>query len=742
MTETVLINRIVAPTISNGVYESTLTAKSDIQTMINTIDADGTNHNRALTFKDLIWKNDQNVSPAAYDRTYTTEFIRSTKNDDNTKYILNMNKIEDRTAEDTILLQSRSLELEKYGINNIAYIWNDSAYSNARQFICSRTTGLWCVWYDTTNSVWKCNRIFDSHPCCYLFDDTVSSSRTFIHLANNECFDNVGLSTSSDGTTTYNLWTGYKYGTINSTNHLVLDTLEVQVVVSGTTETRTVSDKCLSLTVDGGSSVCECHNYTRTADYSNNTSLASGYKTITYTGFTTKGGSVNCYIKITIFNYKCGIQSGTSTPTPTWTIEYKDDNTSVASTYSFVLRVPSGNMDTRVGGIWWSHTIIFAGGNNWTFPNLNTSSGNGLYLLPSLVSGDAGSNLGSSLDANMYYFGTDDFNDYCYSWEMIDDSTHATISHGNDFNISPYNREWAMCMKSFYNTRETSTTSDDLWVLCSQVGIGVFQGNNYAVKSMSGLVNGSSLTDFAICVVQISGSNSKFEYAFDSVNKTLVGLRYLTDSWYGSTGSEWTGSDCTYYDINDTTTVLTRGIPAFVKVFDNNSVIFAVGADASLWYANPSTNASSFYRILDAFLPNLSAVDGFVYSTSEFNDVIIVANSGSNSIWIRAYQAGAITSTSTQPTEYVDAYYAYMRNATGLSRLITTSKMASKDNFNYMLAIDNDYNVSELTIASGTPAEYPTEPGIVINGMIKSPTIEDLYNKVYLIRSAMGISFT
>ena len=708
---------------------------------VSTVADDGTDqeiqeaqvdNNRILTFGKIKWKYSDNQTVFHEDTLHNSDYsLLSTVNNNEDNYILKVN----RNSSPIDLSEYTAYDLKQYGVDEIAYMTRDELNtSSERILICSRTTGLWVLTLNEDKEP-SVEHVNSSPPCCYVGFDTFADNNYYILVSNNECFHTYySLITPGDERTTITYTSEYLLQDSSSASRNITCVLTYTSDRSSTT----VVYSCNGIRVN---------NPTRLMDPSNNTSNASGYKLITYSCT----DQTNNNIQLKVMNVQAS-GNNHNEDTYRYTLNTNGNYYTVRPTKRTQAELTA---DNRYGMIWYSQTInteTSGNANTWyhadytsgttRIPNDGSGSSK-LYVCPSISSFAAGSN---TLDptSNLYYFGTDDYNDYIGFWELCDRPTSSKGIVGLDLGVSP--KVWTQfqqCVSTLYNTRESSSVLDDVWVLCStEHGILTFAGqenSQYKYVRVSPTINSTEFNAFSSVVIG-SGTRTICEYAYDALEKGIRGMYKLTINWGGTTitsawfwYTNWANNGTNYYTACNWftisgTAITGDSIPYIAKVFDNETLIFALGTNGDLF---GSTDGLNFYRIYTHTTNTYKSVNAFISGT----EVNIIGNEGGITKLIRLPGVGGFTSLPAVETigsplnSYViiDGEKVLNVNTTYYAAVGSSGSVVSADGYNYVSTMK----------PIGLPINPPAPYSIEVNGTIKSPTITDLYTKLAVIQEAI-----
>lgn len=701
MTET----NIWTNTVTDEVYiYSDLSPETTDSTVEGIITGEHKDEYKAVKFKDLRWscKSTTDQSTTTYDHTVIQNGapIKATSNKELTGLIL-----ETSTDTDNIsggqLLKSVDLDLKKRGLHEITKVVTDPLASSETFYICSRATGLWKLWWDTTlnPSSWNCEHIENSQPCCSCIADTyasTSSVKYYIATANNECYHSY-FSQTSDNSITYVSASVFmkKEGAYMT----YVYTLESQITFSSDFSTNPTTKLILTEQTGFGEQIV-LNNYTRTITRAGSDDSTGYYKHIVYTD---ENGTTQLVMDIR----KSDVNNSTVPYCVTFSYT-KSGSAITLNVYPYRNDIPSISHGAiyrfQYSNDTWS---------SWTMPSYNSP----LNRFPSVVNCAIGTNI-SVTDSYMYYFGCDDYSDYLYAWNFSADSTQK-VSHGAEFPSSV--GSWSTCTYSMFNNKETTATStDDVWLFSTQKGVFAMAettGSAYKYKTFSGVL----YTGYSFCKIE----NNTYEYVYDKINESITGLYKLSmasqSEWYKS--DNWTGTACTLQTISGGNISPT---PCFNKVIDNEHLLFAITTDGSLF---ASSDGSTFSCIFNAPETNLQVINVFIKG----DDIYYVATKSNTGIlWVRLIKANAESLPTNVITDYMTCYVKNNDETSVINTSVISAEIGSSNN---MIAVDN-----ESVVASVNTVDVYAHYSVLVNGMIKSPTITDLYDKLALIADAMHIS--
>ena len=725
--------------------------------------------NKVITVKDLEqWtyhEEDEHGTATGeldYNKAESTYLMKATWNHNQTKHIVEMH------ANDTLTDSSKlnSYDFSGYGLTDIAKISIDKLNGN-RYLASSRTTGLWLITVHKGNvRPFIVEHVICSMPCSYAFADTYTTDTNYGYYltADNECFDEYTYDFANSTFTCYKYLTGensttaYLKRTItfdSSTPELTTNTMEFYI---GTTQQVAIP-------------MCKL-----AADRSHNTSFASGYKEINYIS---TGTDKSKLLKIKIGNVT-SFSNPPTTPTSAYynyEVSFSLNSGSTWTTNSYrPIGVNAHNQSTTTSsGCHYTSDIRFTGSQhggvyyttgNTLYTEANTNGYNtwhtgedwknkrditaNYYMaeFPSVSIGDVGTNLNGSDTSIMFYFGTDNFNGYLFSWDLTYQSTitngseYSKISLGSDCESLGMGRN-TFNVNFFYGTNKTPDIySDDIWILSTTAGIVSFYTSNYTKVKSTVLVS-----DYWYCRLGASTSDPVYEYATDSKNNSARGIYKLLSGWQSS---GWTGNitNCPIHDINGTQ-YTGNSIPYFKKVFENNGyVIFAVDMNGGIY---ASVDSTSFYCIHDE-TGNYTVLDCF-FSISPVGsgDIIVICKDNDTGYitCLRCYNAlgldrsgVTIQDLTARLTPSIQAFFVgtvnqNTNNFTACQGMYTTGPNPSEAQ-NTIMVSDNGNNLSLWVPVSEPQTTTGSELSLAINGRIIGPTITDIRNKIALINEAFA----
>lgn len=644
--------------------------ETDTETNPETIVNDPDDNYRVVTKKDLRWKWNANE-----EYVYTNDEIRATKNAAGTDYILKIVGAGEPGTDDSFTGYDLT---DLYGFLDVTYIVKDNLYTTSTRWLaCSTSSGLWIL--TVTSGVLSVSHVANSPPCCFvLFDTYYNSSGYYLLLANNECYDEYTFSGS--------VITSKKLFTTTSRN--------IVKVVDFVNHTMTVS-------LDNGTTNLNVTHKTANRSHIGD---SPGYKLITYYN----NSSVVCYMNIGQGNSSAAIVA------TVWT-----STSSSSGTYDLTTSEATG-----WGMIYYTNDKTFT--SSWS----DVSSQLSIQRCPSISSGGVGTNTGSSTDV-MYYFGCDDKNDFILAWKLL---AGNNLSHGTDGQSLGWSSR-TLNIGVIYHERETTSITDDVWIMCSQLGIlsmcGQSGGSYTSIQWSASSNSGSTpiaVTDYAFCKI----SSSVYEFAFDSVNEAIKGLYDLVNNWFQSKWSSSTYKICSFNDTSGSS-ISSANLPAFKKVIDNESLIYAIstgngaGGYEGLYYAIPqSFSTGNTFNLIYTFPSGCKSVNLFIKGS----DLVLILN---DRMIILKQLGTATASTISSIVSSLEIESLLYVDEDG-TPIITDINYAGTDGTN-ILTLDNKSFIGQFV--SGTPAT--TSNTIIATGEITGPTITDINSKINIITSALGL---
>lgn len=668
--------------VANRLYESSNPNPIEVIT-----DAD--QNDRVITKKDMHWKWD-----AANGYVYTNDAVKSTLNNDDNDYII---KIQGSLGESGSFYGYDMLGM--YGVCDIAAIYVDEL-SSGRTLICSRSSGLWTLSH--SSSMITLAHVANS-PCCVSisFDKYQSQNANgyYILTANNECYDVYDITTNE---------TTIVIASVKKLNNGSTFDFTKMVTVDNATHTASVF-----IIYDGSNRVAVDK---RSCDLSGNKLATNGHKLITYS----YGGNPVLYIKIGHGNAKSNGAGTTQTIGISTTVA-----SPVINTYA--------TESTGWGMIYYA---AFDGATTMPGSWTNVSSRLGRYKrCPSVISVGVGTDTSSS-SKNVYYFGTDDFNDYISGYEIID-VISGVLFVGNDGAGTLWTQN-TLTINRIYYVRETSgVVTGDVWVLCSNLGILSLQGQTngaYAYTTWSGselntTIGGVtySVTNYARLMV----GGSKHEFAFDNTQNVMTGIYELHSDWYKT----WTNH---YHlcDLNDANGIAIAVVdyPCFAKVIDNENLIYAatVGVNSDeegLYYCVPAVYNANVFNKLYTYPAGKSFVDLIKHG----DDLMLILND--RTVVFRNFGTATASSIGMFKTKITSLTNVLMYSKSAEPHDVISIPLNCAINNGTVITADALGGVG--VVESG---EMTGENTITINGTITGPTITDIYNKLSIIRNALGLN--
>ena len=666
--------------IANRLYESTNSNSMDV---INDVEQ----RDRVMTRKDMKWSWD-----GVNGYVYTNDAVKATLNDTETDYVI---KIQG-TASDAGSFYSHSM-LREYGVCDVSWIGADELCVG-RTLICSRSSGLWIAGISDDITIAH----VAGSPCCtsISFDKYQTDVNGYYVLtANNECFDSYDIDVDGD----------------------VLTITSIKELNNGSstfeyTKIVTINDDIITVDIKyDGVNVVRVDE--RVYDDSNNKLISTGYKIVTYR----YQSSPVLYVYI---------GHGDAKDVNAMTMPTIGISTSLMNT---ALNLYASNA-TGWGMIYYAGYVSDGGmPTNWM--NMSTRLGS-FTRCPSVINCAVGTNTSISTNA-VYYFGTDDFNDYIGGHDIIDDTENVLFA-GDVGSLT----QGTLTTRCVYDTHGTGlVVNDDVWVIRSNLGVLSLCGwtnDDYTYKTWSGdhlnvTVRGVtySVTNFASLVV---GGN-RYEFAFDDVCDAVVGVYELQPNWVRTWENNY--HRCDMRDLN-ALALDVSDYPCIAKIISNDDVIYAatVGNDIGeegIYYCSPTVYGSNVFDMIYSYPAGKKFVDLIRYG----NDLVLILEDRAVIFWkfgsatgsnIETLKTQVVSLTNVLMYSDVDAPHAMLSN-----KVIQAAKVGT--GIGVVVCVDDWGGIG--VVDPGVMAGANT---ITVNGTITGPTITDIYDKLATIRSALGLS--